>query len=165
MTSHQWTDSIVQRLRDLHATNLSFSEIAVELNEEFATSITRNACIGKSKRIGLPERAMTQAERGKLSHDKWRMVRVKKAVPQQPKISVPKPSVEDVTPLHVSFMDLERDQCRFPYGDGPSFTFCGCRAFDGGSYCEPHHTLTHMSKQEFVQRKDIERGKFMAAAA
>lgn len=150
----KWTDEIVQRLRELHATHLSFAEIAATLNEQFAASLTRNSCIGKSKRIGLPERASTPSERSKLGHHKrWLSGYVKRPKPERPMtqrrftlICAEEAAARaaHVMPLHISLFDLTRDQCRFPYGDEPaSMTFCGCRTFDGASYCEAHQQLTH----------------------
>lgn len=45
-----------------------------------------------------------------------------------------------VEPLHLSLVDLQYDQCRYPYGDG-HFTFCGCQVVPGRPYCEPHQQL------------------------
>jgi GcrA cell cycle regulator len=46
----------------------------------------------------------------------------------------------EIEPLHVDMLDLSRDQCHYPYGDGP-FTFCGQPAHQGSSYCTAHHFL------------------------
>ena len=46
------------------------------------------------------------------------------------------------TPLHLSLLDLERGQCRWPFGDGP-ITFCGHVVRSKSSYC-PHHALMNV---------------------
>jgi len=42
-------------LKSLRADNFSFSEVANEINSRFGTDYTRNACIGRSRRIGICE--------------------------------------------------------------------------------------------------------------
>lgn len=37
-----------------------------------------------------------------------------------------------------SLEDLPRDGCRWPIGDAPPYTFCGCEAQDKSSYCAAH---------------------------
>jgi hypothetical protein len=47
----------------------------------------------------------------------------------------------EVEPLHKSLADLGRNDCRYPYGEGP-YTFCGNPQREGHSYCGPHFALT-----------------------
>ncbi len=39
-----------------------------------------------------------------------------------------------------ALLDLEPEDCRYPFGDGP-IVFCGCPAVAGSSYCLPHKIL------------------------
>ena len=39
-----WTPALDARLEELHATGMKFKLIAITLNQEFKTSLTRNAC-------------------------------------------------------------------------------------------------------------------------
>jgi GcrA cell cycle regulator len=51
----------------------------------------------------------------------------------------------EIDPRHLSLMELERCDCRYPYGgDGESeaITFCGHPRRKGSSYCAPHFHLT-----------------------
>ena len=51
----------------------------------------------------------------------------------------------EIDPRHLSFMELERGDCRYPYGgdtDGEAITFCGHPRREGSSYCTPHFYLT-----------------------
>jgi hypothetical protein len=57
MTATAWTAQIEDRLRQLHAEGLTFKQIAQQLNAEFDTSLTRNACVGRGYRLRLPSRA------------------------------------------------------------------------------------------------------------
>jgi GcrA cell cycle regulator len=139
---------LVDRLKELHGNpRLSFAKIAAELSGEFKIRVSRNACIGKATRIGLPIRARTHAERGAIGHARRpkQTGTVKRIIGNRPeRVAVYHEQIglADVIPLHVSFDDLRHGQCRYPYGEGP-FTFCGCEALPSLSYCEPHHRLTH----------------------
>ena len=46
----------------------------------------------------------------------------------------------DVTSRNIRLIDLEPNQCRWPYGDGP-FVFCGCRTWETSPYCAEHEGL------------------------
>jgi hypothetical protein len=39
-----------------------------------------------------------------------------------------------------TLMELEDNDCRFPFGDSAPFLFCGDPAQDKSSYCTHHHT-------------------------
>jgi len=48
-------------------------------------------------------------------------------------------------PRHLSVVDLERAECRYPYGgdeEGEAITFCGHPCHPGSSYCTPHFHLS-----------------------
>ncbi len=46
-------------------------------------------------------------------------------------------------PRHLTLADLERDDCRFPFGtDRLAYTFCGAPKAPGSSYCEEHLRFT-----------------------
>ena len=50
-----------------------------------------------------------------------------------------------VVPRHLSLIELERSDCRFPYGgdlEDETITFCGHPRRKGSSYCTPHFHLT-----------------------
>src|SRR5260364_222734 len=53
MQSTDWPDQHSMVLRDLHAKGLSYAEIARALNAQFGTTYTRNATLGRGKRMGL----------------------------------------------------------------------------------------------------------------
>ena len=47
----------------------------------------------------------------------------------------------EIDPRHLSLIDLERGDCRYPYGgdeEGEAITFCGHPRRPGSSYCTPH---------------------------
>ena len=46
----------------------------------------------------------------------------------------------DVSPRHLSLVELEAGDCRYPYGgdeEGEAITFCGHPRREGSSYCAP----------------------------
>lgn len=47
----------------------------------------------------------------------------------------------EVLPRHLSLLELEPDDCRYPYGEGP-ITFCGRAKRENSSYCPAHFDLT-----------------------
>lgn len=52
-----------------------------------------------------------------------------------------KRQAEQVKPYHMTMELLGRNECRYPYGDRPDFTFCGHECAPGSSYCPAHHAL------------------------
>jgi hypothetical protein len=68
-------------------------------------------------------------------------------------------------PLHLSLLDLEEGQCRFPFGDGPNYTFCGCPVHEEGKpYCAEHHAQTHLPVRPFADVYFPRGGKKAVAA-
>ena len=50
-----------------------------------------------------------------------------------------------IVPRHLSLLDLEPDDCRYPFGgdaEGEAITFCGHPRREGSSYCVSHFHLT-----------------------
>ena len=59
-----------------------------------------------------------------------------------------------ITPRRLSLVDLEADECRYPYGgdaEGEPITFCGHPRREGSSYCVSHFHLTHL--YELVEKR------------
>jgi GcrA cell cycle regulator len=144
-----WTEDRTAMLRTLCASNLlSCSGIAAELGE----GISRNAVIGKIHRLGLNGRIYgrvyarkTPAEIEATKREKEERRRERR---RTHRLTVVKPAVNlealrcvEVEPLHKSLADLGRNDCRWPYGEGP-YTFCGNPQREGHSYCGPHFALT-----------------------
>ena len=53
MQSGDWTPEHSQALREYVARGISFARAAAEINARFGTAYTRNAAIGRGKRMGL----------------------------------------------------------------------------------------------------------------
>jgi GcrA cell cycle regulator len=66
-----------------------------------------------------------------------------------------------IEPRHLSLIELERGDCRYPYGgdeEGEAITFCGHPRRPGSSYCAPHF---HLSRDPIVP---AERAEYCFAA-
>jgi GcrA cell cycle regulator len=51
----------------------------------------------------------------------------------------------ELTPRHLTLIELEHGDCRYPYGgdaEDEAITFCGHPRQAGSSYCRPHLRLT-----------------------
>ena len=117
----------------------SHSVLAGILNEQFGSSYSRNAVIGKASRLGLsvkcPRAPVLKAVRE---------IRVRLRPPEKPKTTEQQIAAfrcAEVDPKNVALTDLSHNGCRWPYGDGP-FAFCDHPRFGETSYCGPHFALS-----------------------
>lgn len=139
-TSHEdgpWAkDGIVPRLQALIKAGKSFGQIAKILSFEFGVRLSKNAVISKSHRNG------------------WSSPKAKKVKPSQvpranktprDKIAIgikPEPYLvrSDLPPAvaRKTFLELGRDDCKWPVGDPgtPSFGFCAQVRVPGMPYCK-----------------------------
>jgi GcrA cell cycle regulator len=135
-----WTAPHDAALRAHFAGRMSFSRIAAAINGEFHTGYSRNAVVGRAKRIGL---------RGEP-----KPVRVKpRPVPKPVHTPAPAPVTlsaaaialrcAEIAPRHIALTDLAPADCRYPYGEAVPFTFCGHPKLADSSYCAPHFWLCH----------------------
>ena len=110
-----WSDEAVERLRALWATNRSASEIAAELGP----AVTKNAVIGKAKRIGLPARPSPIVREGVMVGDRR---------------------------CNVTLAATLADGCRWPVGEDAKgrHLFCNRKAHRPGSaWCEKHRAQVY----------------------
>jgi GcrA cell cycle regulator len=67
------------------------------------------------------------------------------SMPASEKVPPVKLRCVEIEPRHLSLIELERNDCRYPYGgddEGEAITFCGHRQRPGSSYCTPHFHLS-----------------------
>jgi len=159
MQSTDWPSEHSRALRDLHAKGMSYGEIVKEMNARFGTSYTRNAVLGRGKRIGLttPESARDWKP-ARLPRPKVERAQTQAQVPatssRQAAISVP-PRLKGTEPVQlrcvgvsprlIGLTDLEPGDCHYPYGgetDDDPIVFCGHPRQPGSCYCTPHFHLT-----------------------
>jgi GcrA cell cycle regulator len=133
---------------------MSYSRIADAINAKFKTAYSRNATIGRAKRMGLagPDRPKNWPK-PILSAEAPRLPRLRERLASES--NRPMPALESVEPVklrcvqidprYLSLMDLEPGDCRFPYGgdkEGEAITFCGRPRRQCTSYCAAHFYLT-----------------------
>lgn len=147
MQSTDWPSEHSEALREYHAKRMSYSEIAQALNANFNTRYSRNAVLGKSKRLGLgcgdepglssqpqpqsmerfgskPDGAVPYLGKPGERHASGFILLV-------PKFEAVKPlklRCAAIAPRHLALIDLEAGDCRYPYGgdeDGEAVTYCG----------------------------------------
>ena len=154
MESSNWAPEHSGALREHHALGMSSSEIARAINAKFNTNYSRNAVIGRAKRMGLartdrPKDWTPPAPQDQLPN--LSRLRKRSAVPSGwfvpvfEQEEIPKLRCVDVDPRHLSLLDLEPGDCRYPYGgdeDGEAITFCAHPRREDSSYCTAHFHLT-----------------------
>lgn len=138
-----WTGERIEELKRLFDENLSASETAAKMGG----GLTRMSIIGKWHRLGLKRGRKgtyrkpaepTKARKPTIcSFSSWSSF----SVESKPQVIPAEPEV-DVIPLHIPFDELSSTNCHWPYGNGPSFTFCGNASEDGKPYCLAHHTIS-----------------------
>jgi GcrA cell cycle regulator len=141
MTAHEWTATMRGFFIDLYnnPARLSFTEIARAMNAEFGTTLTRNACIGKSHRLFLPIRGpherQRKADNTKTGGRKMRRKPVRIDAPIAPVLA---PRCDDDS---LDIYQLRDGDCHWPLGamtDYPPFQYCGKQTEIGRSYCPDH---------------------------
>ncbi|MGY8683103.1 GcrA family cell cycle regulator [Bradyrhizobium sp. UFLA05-153] len=153
MEPGNWASEHSDALRDYFLKGLSFAEIGKEINARFGTNYSRNAVIGRAKRMGLaatkqmpappiaphlpnglfPQLSPNPAGKGEAFKPPL--------VPAEPV----KLRCVGIRPRLVPLLALEPGDCRYPYGgdkDGELIAFCGHPRRPGSSYCTPHFHLT-----------------------
>jgi GcrA cell cycle regulator len=149
-----WDAAHSEALCEYFIKGMSFAAIARAINAKFDTFYTRSAVLGRAARMGLAAAGRAQAGSPPVSiaetvrvirvHERthsmpWRLPPVFKATETAPL------RCAGVLPRHLSLTELERIDCRYPYGgdaDGEAITFCGLRRRPGSSYCAAHFDLS-----------------------
>jgi GcrA cell cycle regulator len=138
----KWNGEQDARLTGLIIAGKSYSEAAAALNSEFGTAYSRNATIGRGKRIGLVGAGRPD------SLPSTRQARAKGAymtnanrIPRPKCVAVATPPRPPAAPPRlIALVELEANDCRWPIGGWPAQTpvlFCGVRQCVG-PYCFDH---------------------------
>ncbi|UPK38460.1 GcrA family cell cycle regulator [Bradyrhizobium sp. 186] len=155
MEPSYWPSEHSDALRDYFLKGMSYAEIGREINARFGTAYTRNAVVGRAKRLGLaaPTRVTSPSIVPSLHGESCLLSPRHAALPylNLPPKSALKPAAPvrlhcvGVQPRLVPLVELGPVDCRYPYGgdrDGEEITFCGHPRQPGSSYCAPHLRLT-----------------------
>jgi GcrA cell cycle regulator len=162
MQSTDWPSEHSDALREYYARGMSFLQIAGAMNANFNTRYSRNAVLGRSKRLGLgsSNAPADSSEPGSVDQPNSKPdARVpylgkpheRHAAPfilLAPKFESVKPvklRCAAIAPRHLALIDLESGDCRYPYGgdeDDEAITFCGHPRRKNSNYCGAHFRLT-----------------------
>jgi GcrA cell cycle regulator len=144
-----WTDEIVAEFKNLHAQALPFGVIGEKLTDQFRVYISRSACIGKARRLGLEKRKPERPKEVKQRRPHRTYKFESPSIMPRPPDPVPPPKIGDMDiPLsqRKSLLQLQNHHCRWPVGEvgSPDFFFCGSSTADlrkGRPYCAAHHRI------------------------
>lgn len=147
-----WHPDHSEALKEFLAKGMSFSMIAAAINAKFDTSYSRNATIGRARRMGLatdrPQdvssapATIRQPSLGKMRERFEAEFRKRTPIFESVDVNL---RCAEVDPQHLSLMQLGPGHCRYPYGgdaEGEAITFCGHRQRLGSSYCQAHFDLS-----------------------
>jgi GcrA cell cycle regulator len=154
MQSTNWAPEHCEALRETLANGMSYSEIAEAINVKFNTVYSRNATISRARRMGLAgserpgnwPKVPSKAEQMKTQKLRERYALQSGWIaPVFEREEPVKLRCVEIDPRHLSMLELEPGDCRYPYGgdeDDEAITFCGHPCREGSSYCTPHFDLT-----------------------
>jgi GcrA cell cycle regulator len=148
-----WVDQHSEALREYFAKGMSYSKIAEAINSRFGTAYSRNAALGRAQRMGLggserPDDRQKPSPKAAPWPHELRERRASEFIWPMPTFKCAKKARlrrVEVDPRHLCLLQLERGDCRYPYGgdeEGEAITFCGHPRRKGSSYCTPHFHLT-----------------------
>ena len=136
-----WTPELKDQVKTLWADH-SAAEIAMVMNGQGYT-FTRNSIIGVLHRENMTSKDIQSLAKKPAAP---RPVRERTFTPR---IAYELPETiqlrcVEIVPRGLTVLDLEPNDCRWPYGDD-AITFCGGPRMNGSSYCVPHFHLSRGS--------------------
>jgi len=148
-----WTPPMEERLLQLLDKGLSYLDVAKIMSREFTIRLSKNACIGKGRRmqvaLRMPARkgsacrkrnarknreGRSRQQSGRRNSPRKRRVGRKS---QQHRQSL-KHRAQPNKGRDLTLLQLLPTSCRWPSGNSPNVTFCGADKADGSSYCLKH---------------------------
>ena len=141
-----WTAELDARLRELHGQRLIFRQIAAILNADFGLSLTRNACIGRGRRLGLGVRAASPPPRQRPR--KPRAQKPKKVTVQTPVIAIDLHRAPPIVPGALTMLQLDHTTCHWPSGTRAPYTFCGKPVLGDRPYCHEHCRVSYQKPEK-----------------
>jgi GcrA cell cycle regulator len=157
MQSFSWTPEHSEALREQIVRGRSYGEAVDAINAKFGTAYTRAAALGRGKRMGLvtparPDNPSMLVPRGPQRLRKLKPKRLRRSAEVSaamldrgtneagslaPAAEHPEPMklrCVGIRPRLVSLVELEADDCRYPFGgdrEGEPISFCGHPCFRG----------------------------------
>lgn len=144
-----WTEEADALLRELHADyTLSITQVAVKMAERLGVTLTKNACIGRSHRLGLYRAPPKPKKRPKL---KRRPQPRRTTIVMTPDADDERASREARRAARTGLLvDFDSEQCRWPLEEISHATYHYCtndKANLGSSYCIDHHQIAHPRRE------------------
>jgi hypothetical protein len=137
--SNIWTPPVITRFKELLKRGYyTYSDIAKMLSREFSVKLTKNACVGKGRRLSVALR----------SPPRKHVYTPRRKPAPKPAPHKPKPKKPGATPPNVPLMRLQPHHCRWPIGEQKPFLFCGEQKADGYSYCPKHAKISYVNWRE-----------------
>lgn len=136
-------DQELELVKWLWSKGLSDAQIAPRLAELRGRPVTRNVVIGIRSRNGIKrgiKPGQVQAARTRVASDEPRPQRRMRTASPIDKVGPALPPEETPGRKLIGLHQLERDSCRWPFGDPKreGFGFCGAKAVTGLPYCHAH---------------------------
>ena len=128
-------------LRDGFNKGWSYTQIARWINRERGTAYSKNACIGRARRLGLGVRSKPKPEPEPRSRTPRQRpdIAIRKAATPKKVVAPYVPKPDPMRPGHVRLIQLREGMCRWPNGEGAEhIRFCGLKQVEGESYCAEH---------------------------
>src|SRR5215217_6651088 len=155
MELSNWAPEHSDALREFLAKGLSFSEAARAINSIFNTSYSRSAALGRARRLRLEAEERRRPSMPTKPVDLRDIPEPRPSASRAAALLWPTPVFKEIKPVklrcvgveprHLSLVELEKGDCRYPYGgdeEGEAITFCGHPRRPGSSYCTPHFHLS-----------------------
>src|SRR6187401_480190 len=119
-----WAPAHCDALRECLANGMSFAEAADAINTMFGAAYSRNATIGRAKRMGLaaldrPKQLPRVPQESKSPRSRKNRERAAESKPEPPAAERPrrlKLRCVQIMPRHLALIELESGDCRYPYG-------------------------------------------------
>jgi GcrA cell cycle regulator len=160
MELSNWASEHSDALREFLAKGLSYSEAARAINSIFNTSYSRSAALGRARRLRLEAEERRRPSMPTQPVDLHDIPEPRPSASTTAALLWPAPVFKEMKPLklrcvgieprQLSLVELEKDDCRYPYGgdeEGEAITFCGHPRRPDSSYCTPHF---HLSRDPVV---------------
>lgn len=149
-----WSENQTKILRDMHAAGKTAADIARAVGK------TRNAVLGKVKRLGLAtsrhvylDRLKKAARARSKEISEKAIIRkneTKKKGAQKPSPETDYDRVDPSTPGLIRLADLSSKTCRYPLNNAAQgeYYFCGGTPKEGRPYCSDHCAVVYQPKKE-----------------